>query len=110
MTAPLRFATFPAPNTAPVYRFLAPASHSGCTVTLYSPVVAASHLPGPLKDQVRDLLVGLGGDPAARPVLDHWLIGRFAPVADAAYDDIRAMLAAIEAAGWTSLTQTAVHP
>lgn len=40
-------------------------------------------------------------------MLDHWLIERFAPVADAAYDDIRAMLAAIETAGWTSLTQTA---
>jgi DNA-binding CsgD family transcriptional regulator len=29
---------------------------------------------------------------------------------DAAYDDIRAMLATIETAGWTSLTQTAVEP
>jgi hypothetical protein len=29
------------------------------------------------------------------------------PVDDAAYDDIRAMLAVIEAAGWTSLTETA---
>jgi phosphonate transport system substrate-binding protein len=71
------------------------------------PVVAASRLPAELKDQVRELLAGLGEDPAARPVLDHGLIDRFTPVGDAAYDDIRAMLAAIEAAGWTSLSQRA---
>src|SRR5215211_5751592 len=72
------------------------------------PLVAATHLPGRLKDQVRDLLVGLGDDPTARPVLDHGFIDRFAPIDDGAYDDIRAMLATIETAGWTSLTQTAV--
>ena len=33
------------------------------------PVVAASRLPHRLKDQVRDLLVGLGDDPTARPLL-----------------------------------------
>jgi len=67
------------------------------------PVVAASRLPARLKHQVRDLLVGLGSDPAARPVLDYGLIDRFDPIGDAAYDDIRAMLATIETAGWTSL-------
>jgi phosphonate transport system substrate-binding protein len=72
------------------------------------PLVAASHLPGRLKDQVRDLLVGLGDDPTARPVLDHGFIDRFARIDDGAYDDIRAMLATIETAGWTSLTQTTV--
>jgi phosphonate transport system substrate-binding protein len=71
------------------------------------PVVAARRLPDALKDQVQELLVALAGDPAARPVLDYGLIDRFAPISDAAYDDIRAMLATIEAAGWTSLTQTA---
>jgi phosphate/phosphite/phosphonate ABC transporter binding protein len=69
------------------------------------PVVAASRLPGRLKDQVRELLVALEDDPTARPALDHGLIDRFTPVAAAAYDDIRAMLAIIEDAGWTSLTQ-----
>jgi phosphonate transport system substrate-binding protein len=72
------------------------------------PVVAASRLPEQLKDQVREFLVKLGDDPTARPVLDHGLIRRFSPVDDAAYDDIRAMLATVEAAGWTSLTQTAI--
>jgi phosphonate transport system substrate-binding protein len=72
------------------------------------PVVAASRLPDRLKDQIRELLVALGADPSARPMLDHGLIDRFVPVGDAAYDDIRAMLATVEAAGWTSLGQAAV--
>jgi phosphonate transport system substrate-binding protein len=71
------------------------------------PVVAASHLPDQLKDRVRDLLVELGADPSVRPALDHGFIERFTAGDDAAYDDIRAMLAAIQAGGWTSLTQTA---
>jgi phosphonate transport system substrate-binding protein len=74
------------------------------------PVVASSGLPSRLKDQVRELLVGLTDDPLARPVLDYGLIGRFSAVDDAAYDDIRAMLATIEAAGWTSITQTVLEP
>jgi ABC-type amino acid transport substrate-binding protein len=65
-----------------------------------------------LRDHPRlaGLLVTLADDPAARPVLDYGLIDRFTPVGDAAYDDIRAMLATVEAAGWTSLTQRAVNP
>jgi phosphonate transport system substrate-binding protein len=74
------------------------------------PVVAASRLPDQLKDQVRELLVGLGDDPTARPALAHGLIQGFTAVDDAAYDDIRAMLATIQATGWTSLTQTASRP
>jgi ABC-type phosphate/phosphonate transport system substrate-binding protein len=66
--------------------------------------VAASRLPEQLKDRVRELLVGLGDDAWARPVLDHGFIERFAVVDDAAYDDIRAMLATIQAAGWTDVT------
>ena len=74
------------------------------------PVVAASRLPARLKEQAREALVDLARDPAARPVLAYGLIDRFTLIDDAAYDDIRAMLAAIEAAGWTSLTQRAVDP
>jgi phosphonate transport system substrate-binding protein len=74
------------------------------------PVVAASRLPDRLKDQAREVLVTLADDPAARPVLDYGLIDRFTPVSDAAYDDIRAMLATIKTAGWTSLTQRTVDP
>jgi phosphonate transport system substrate-binding protein len=71
------------------------------------PVVAASRLPDQLKDEVRELLVELGDDPSARPTLDHGFIDRFTPVDDAAYDDIRAMLATIQDAGWPRLTQAA---
>jgi ABC-type phosphate/phosphonate transport system substrate-binding protein len=73
-------------------------------------VVAARRLPDALKDQVQELLAALADDPAARPVLGYGLINRFAPISDAAYDDIRAMLATIEAAGWTRLTQAVVDP
>jgi phosphonate transport system substrate-binding protein len=72
------------------------------------PVVAASRLPSRLKDPVQELLVELGDDPTARPLLAHGFVDRFRPVDDAAYDDIRAMLATIHAAKWTSLTQTAI--
>jgi ABC-type phosphate/phosphonate transport system substrate-binding protein len=58
------------------------------------PVVAARRLPEAVKDQVQELLVTLADDPAARPVLDHGSIERFALVDDAAYDDIRGMQAA----------------
>jgi phosphonate transport system substrate-binding protein len=74
------------------------------------PVVAASRLPAPLKHEVRELLITLADDPAARPVLDYGLIDRFDPIGDAAYDDIRAMLATIETAGWTSLTRRRPDP
>jgi len=74
------------------------------------PVVAASCLPSRLKEQVQNLLVELGDDPTARTTLAQGLVDRFTPVDDAAYDDIRAMLATIEAAGWTSLTQAAMAP
>ncbi|HEV2824069.1 MAG TPA: hypothetical protein VG035_02525, partial [Actinomycetota bacterium] len=72
------------------------------------PVVAASRLPVRLKDEVRELLATLGDDPTARPTLARGFIDQFTAVEDAAYDDIRAMLATIQAAGWTSLTQTAI--
>jgi phosphonate transport system substrate-binding protein len=74
------------------------------------PVVTSSGLPSRLKDQVRELLASLTDDPLARPVLDYGLIDRFTAIDDAAYDDIRGMLATIEAASWTSITQTVLEP
>ena len=50
--------------------------------------MAASRLPEQLKDGVRELLVGLGDDASARPVLDHGVIQGFTAIDDAAYDDI----------------------
>jgi phosphonate transport system substrate-binding protein len=71
------------------------------------PVVAASRLPDQLKGEVRKLLLELGDEPSARPALDHGFIEGFSAIDDAAYDDIRAMLATIQTAEWTALTQTA---
>jgi hypothetical protein len=51
--------------------------------------------PRRLKDQLRELLIGLGDDPAARPTFDYELIDRFIPVGDAAANDLRAMLTTI---------------
>jgi phosphonate transport system substrate-binding protein len=93
-----------------------PASHSGHTVTLYS-LVAMGARPGFFARVVEAgyhqraiRLVHVGADPTARPVLDHGLIDGFMVIDDAAYNDIRAMLATIQAAGWTSLTQTTAEP
>jgi hypothetical protein len=125
--APFRFATFLAPNMLPVYRFLADqiAHRLGRPVQLVGgssfdqfeqgeadfgvicglPYVwlAASRLPEQLKDGVRELLVGLGVDASARLVLDHGFIQGFTAIDDAAYDDIRTMLATIQAVAWTDL-------
>ena len=67
------------------------------------PVVAAAHLPERTKTVVRDTLLELAGDEAARAALRHGLIERFVAVHDTAYDDIRAMLATVQAAGYTTL-------
>lgn len=67
------------------------------------PVVAASRLPAAEKAAARAALLALADDPAARRVLAHGFVERFAPVADADYDSIRAMLADCERAGFLEL-------
>jgi phosphonate transport system substrate-binding protein len=67
------------------------------------PVVAASHLSAALKDDIRAAICAIGDDPQARAILDHGFVDRFEPIADAAYDDIRAMVAAAESAHFTTL-------
>lgn len=67
------------------------------------PVVAARHVPAVLKDDLRAALYALGDDPNAREPLDYGFVARFIPIADAAYDDIRAMVAAAEAVGFSML-------
>ncbi|HEV2237658.1 MAG TPA: PhnD/SsuA/transferrin family substrate-binding protein, partial [Ktedonobacterales bacterium] len=67
------------------------------------PVVAARHLPAALKDAMRAALVAMGNDPGQRAALDAGYIARFAPIRDADYDDIRAMVAAAEAADFLVL-------
>ncbi len=67
------------------------------------PVVASRRLPLRLRTDLRSFLLGLSNDPAARPHLDRALVQGFAAVNDASYDDIRAMLAAVEAANFLTL-------
>ena len=67
------------------------------------PVVAASRLPDSLKSDLQTALLHIGHDPSAQAWLAAGLIKRFAPVTDATYDDIRAMLAAAEAIGFMTI-------
>lgn len=67
------------------------------------PVVAARRLPSPLKDALREAFLTMDGDPTMRAVFDAGFIARFVPISDATYDDIRAMVAAAEAAGLLEL-------
>ncbi len=67
------------------------------------PVVAARRLPERVKAGLREALLGMRHDPAAKAPLARALVARFAPVTDASYDDIRHMLAVVEAAGFLYL-------
>ena len=67
------------------------------------PFVAARHLPLALKVALRAALCEMGDDPSMRDALDYGFIERFVPLADATYDDIRAMVAAAEAADFLTL-------
>jgi phosphonate transport system substrate-binding protein len=67
------------------------------------PVVASKRLPEGLRSELRRAFVELGEDPAAREGLALGMVDRFAPVDDATYADIRDMLTATEAAGFTEL-------
>jgi phosphonate transport system substrate-binding protein len=62
------------------------------------PVVAARRLPQQLRTDLRAFLLNLANDPVARPHLDRALVLGFEAVNEASYTDIRAMLAAAEAA------------
>ena len=67
------------------------------------PVVASSRLPDRLKAAVRDVLLTMGDDPAARTRLSPSFIERFVNVTDEDYEDVRTMLAAAEEAGFMTL-------
>jgi phosphonate transport system substrate-binding protein len=67
------------------------------------PVVASRRLPPRLRTELRAFLLNLATDPVARPHLDRALVQGFEAVTDASYDDIRAMLAAAEAADFLAL-------
>jgi ABC-type phosphate/phosphonate transport system substrate-binding protein len=66
-------------------------------------VVAARRLPGTVKRAIQEALLALDGDAGAEAALAHGFVERLVAVDDSAYDDIRAMLAAIHRAGYTVL-------
>lgn len=67
------------------------------------PMVVASRLPQEIKERMRALLFDLPRDERSRSALGYGLVRRFAPVADADYDDIRGMLGAAEDSGFMTL-------
>jgi phosphonate transport system substrate-binding protein len=67
------------------------------------PVVASRRLPHRLRTELRAFLLNLANDPVARPHLDRAMVQGFEAVNDRNYDDIRAMLAAVETAGFLTL-------
>lgn len=68
------------------------------------PVVASCRLPAQLRASLRAALLAMGGDPAARKWLARGFIEGFAPVTDADYEPIRAMLAAAEVANFMTIS------
>ena len=67
------------------------------------PVAVSRRVPEALRNGVRDTLVAMAEDPAGRKRLGAGLVERFVPVGPDAYDDIRKMVEACEAAGFTEI-------
>jgi phosphonate transport system substrate-binding protein len=67
--------------------------------TIQPVVASARRLTTAQRLDVRDALIAMDSDPADRVVMRAAGIDRFVTVADVDYDDIRAMLAAVEGAG-----------
>lgn len=64
------------------------------------PVVVSSVLPDALKSSIRDALLALDADQAARRQLAQGFVERFVAIGDEAYGDIRAMEAAADKVGF----------
>jgi phosphonate transport system substrate-binding protein len=67
------------------------------------PVAVSKRLDQDLRDAVRDALCSMHQDSEVRAGLARGLVDRFVPVGPKNYDDIRAMVAACQAAGFTRL-------
>jgi phosphonate transport system substrate-binding protein len=67
------------------------------------PVAVSKRVPPELRDAIREVLVSLHEDPVVRGRLGYGLVERLVPVGVRDYDDIRAMVAACEAAGFMVL-------
>jgi phosphonate transport system substrate-binding protein len=67
------------------------------------PVAVSRRVPEALRDGIRDALVAMAEDPDGRERLAAALVERFLPVGPEDYDDIRMMVEACQAAGFTEL-------
>ena len=67
------------------------------------PVAVSKRLGPGVRERIRDVLVNLHEDPAMQATLAEGFIERFVPVGPEDYDDVRAMVAACEAAGFMEL-------
>jgi phosphonate transport system substrate-binding protein len=61
------------------------------------PIVAGNHLSNSLRCDVTRVLLEMGDDASAKPQLAEALVERFVSVSDSCYDEIRKMLAVVEA-------------
>ncbi|HEX7246473.1 MAG TPA: PhnD/SsuA/transferrin family substrate-binding protein, partial [Actinomycetota bacterium] len=67
------------------------------------PVAVSKRVPAALREEILGVLLSIGEDPSCRPRLDAGMVERFVPVDAASYDDIRMMVDACEAAGFTRI-------
>lgn len=67
------------------------------------PVAVSKRVPSDLREQILGVLLTIGEEPSCRARLDAGMVERFAPVDASRYDDIRMMVDACEAAGFTRL-------
>jgi hypothetical protein len=63
--------------------------------------VATAAVPASLRQDVTDIVIGLGTTETDRRSLSAGMVERFVAVDDSAYADIRSKLEAVEAAGFT---------
>lgn len=67
------------------------------------PIVAAGSLSDDLRAAVLEVLTEFGSEADSRMVMDQAMVERIVPVSDSDYDDIRGMLQAAQAAGFTEV-------
>ena len=63
------------------------------------PLLATHAVPAGLREEVTEIVTSIGRGDSDRQLLAAGLVDRFVPVVDGSYDDIRAMLDAVEGAG-----------
>jgi ABC-type phosphate/phosphonate transport system substrate-binding protein len=67
------------------------------------PVAVSKRVPEELREGIRDVLLAMADDTACRERLAYGMVERLVAVDGSSYDDIRMMVDACEAAGFTEL-------